>query len=815
MKTITTLALTVVAFLFVRPTQATDNPLDDAARPMEEGVPQVAVLRLRKLLRGSLTPAEKKAATEKLGEALLAAGAPNDALKTLEDVADSPAVIFYRAQALAKSQRWAEALPLYQQIAADAASPFRSEAMLAEAEALRALGRTNEALQAFALLLSDPHWSVRAQLCSIELLLDKQDNAGARNLLERTKPDLLADKKEKRFLQGRLEAQLNHQERAIELFRTILRRPEGASRAVLIATLCAIAEASVQLRTPGAGEDPLEDFIEHHPGDPALPTVFAKLDQVYGTERKPSPHELGRWAKDPAQPRRALSQWYLARTALRGNRRDYALQIFNDLRSNPPPLPALAEAFLEYARLELEEQRFDEASAILDEARALHPAAPVLARINFLSGRSQYSANQFKKAAETFEEVARSSPQLATDSLYNASLAWMQLNDTAHVAADTRAMTQSGGGEAERGDLLLEQGLTQAGQGNKAAAEILQTFLREFSHHQRVAEAWVALAELAFHAAPPNLDEARQNLARARASEPNAAANERADYLSIWIEDVTPNAEPSKTTGAAAQFLQKYPTSPLLTDVRMKLAETYYRQQDFANAETQFQTLAQENPRAGFVERALFFAAKSARQSMGAQSLEHALALFDEVVKKNGELKWAARNEQAMIERQLEKAQDATTLYDEVLRGEAKPEEKREALCGKGDILFNQGANDPEKYRQAIAIYEQLAAQKDATAHWRNQALFKKGICLEKLSDPAQALATFYDIIENAQPNRQREFFWHDKAGFNAARLLETDSKWEAAAAVYHKLASAGGARSEEAQQRLTRLRLEHFLWEQ
>jgi len=249
----------------------------------------------------------------------------------------------------------------------------------------------------------------------------------------------------------------------------------------------------------------------------------------------------------------------------------------------------------------------------------------------------------------------------------------------------------------------------------------------------------------------------------------------------------------------------------------MKLAETYYRQQDFPNAQTQFQMLAQENPRGPFTERALFFAAKSATQSMAAQSLDRALVLLDEVVKKNGELKWAARNEQAAIERKLGKAQDAATLYDEVLQGGAKPEEKREALCGKGDILYESGEADRENYRRAIDVYDQLAAQKDAPPHWRNQALFKKGICLEKLDDRENALAAFYKIIEEeSRPDRpQREFFWYYKAGFNAARLLEDDSKWQPAAVVYQKLVSAGGARSDEAKSRLSRLRLEHFLWEQ
>jgi hypothetical protein len=66
---------------------------------------------------------------------------------------------------------------------------------------------------------------------------------------------------------------------------------------------------------------------------------------------------------------------------------------------------------------------------------------------------------------------------------------------------------------------------------------------------------------------------------------------------------------------------------------------------------------------------------------------------------------------------------------------------------------------------------------------------------------------------EDARSDRRRELFWYYKAGFNAAHLLEEDSKWESAAAIYEKLAAAGGSRSEEAKARLTNLRLEHFLW--
>ena len=75
----------------------------------------------------------------------------------------------------------------------------------------------------------------------------------------------------------------------------------------------------------------------------------------------------------------------------------------------------------------------------------------------------------------------------------------------------------------------------------------------------------------------------------------------------------------------------------------------------------------------------------------------------------NGDLKWAARNEEAAIERRLGKNRDALAIYDEVLKNEAKPPERREALCGKGDVLYEMGAADPQNYRRAIELYQQLA----------------------------------------------------------------------------------------------------------
>ena len=353
----------------------------------------------------------------------------------------------------------------------------------------------------------------------------------------------------------------------------------------------------------------------------------------------------------------------------------------------------------------------------------------------------------------------------------------------------------------------------QAAKGDKRAAASLQQFIRDFPKNARLSEAWVSLAELAFHSSPPRFDEARKNLARAAESRPTAAAVERADYLTIWVEESARGNE-MQVIDLAKRFLEQHGGSPFASEVRMKLAELYYRRQDFANAQTQFEIIAQQNPDDSLVERALFFAAESTMSSMGEHSLAQAIVLFDQVVQKNGPLRWAARNEQAVIERKLGKPKDALALYDEVLKSDAGLSDKREALCGKGDIFFEAGTTDPNSYQRAIETYDQLASDKKEPIDWRNQALFKKGLCLEKKSDRAGALATFYEILEDeGRPDQRRELFWYYKAGFNAGRLLEEDSKWESAAAIYDKLAAAGGGRSEEAKARLNNLRLEHFLW--
>src|SRR5262249_16946266 len=154
-------------------------------------------------------------------------------------------------------------------------------------------------------------------------------------------------------------------------------------------------------------------------------------------------------------------------------------------------------------------------------------------------------------------------------------------------------LEQNGGDEQSPADLQLEEGLMQAAKNDKKAAASLQRFIHDFPKNPRVSEAWVGLAELAFHSSPPRLDEARQNLEHAIADTPTGAGSERADYLRIWVEEAAGTDE-SKVIELAKRFLEQHGQSPFAPEVRLKLAELYYRRQDFANAQTQFEIIAQQ-----------------------------------------------------------------------------------------------------------------------------------------------------------------------------------------------------------------------------
>ena len=121
---------------------------------------------------------------------------------------------------------------------------------------------------------------MRAGLRSAELFLDNADWTSAERLLNEMNPTSPSDRKERRFLRARVELARHRPTRAIGTFESLVKKPDGASHALVLAALFGLADAHLQLKTPETGDDFLEDFIDRHPTDENLGEIFAKLDQL-------------------------------------------------------------------------------------------------------------------------------------------------------------------------------------------------------------------------------------------------------------------------------------------------------------------------------------------------------------------------------------------------------------------------------------------------------------------------------------------------------------------------------------------------------
>ncbi len=263
-------------------------------------------------------------AKRKLIEALVRAERPAEALEVFaaRDLPSDSETTFWQAQALAALDRWAAALPLYQKAASDEKAARRAEAAFGEAEALRALGQKERALEVLSPARERACLEYAGKVRPGPVVDRARQLAAADRLLRETKPRLPTERSERRFLFGRLNLAEGIPVRAIETLSVHFERTRKASRIG-----CSSPRSSRWPRRTSRRKSRRRAITPWRNSSiitlttPALPAIFARLDELYRMERKPSTNELERWLRDPAQPRQALAQWYFARSCppLRGS----------------------------------------------------------------------------------------------------------------------------------------------------------------------------------------------------------------------------------------------------------------------------------------------------------------------------------------------------------------------------------------------------------------------------------------------------------------------------------------------------------------
>jgi len=816
---------------------APDPTIAAAEQAMAAKLPEVAIVKLNAFLISSaaLNDSLRERAERDLTHAMLDSGDAVGALARLE-FPSSDIERFWKAQALSTLGRWDDAALLYKTVAKDGPADLRAAATIGQAEALHALDRDDEARSILARL--DAHSSstlVRLRLA--ELCLENHQIDPARDLLARSKPSTLVETRWRQYVEGCLYLAEDQATPALQDFQELLSDPSGLTPALHAGATIGLTEARISLNGLEVADDVIEDFIGHNPDSPYLDQMFRRLDGIYAAEESPSDSEYQQWAASAqaeAHPRRAaLALYYEARSLQHQGRREKAIQHYTDFVQRYPGHRFAFEAWMQLGNLYLASDRVPAAISAFDAAMRSSGDPLDRARGEIAAGNADFARRDFLHATEMFHDAAQDAAPLSQDlwlqATYDSALAWLNLRNYDRFLDDYNALSHRFPETDERRNLLLEEGLFQAASGDPRAAATLESFIRDFPDNRRVAEAQIGLAELVY--AGGDMDSASHLLQAAYVSSPSDQSREQADYLALFIADSSPNRQDDEVLRLGRQFLNNYPASTLRAQVRMKLGQLYFAREDFANAQTQFETLAEESPADPLADKALILAGQSSVRGMSETGSQHALKLFDRVAKGSGPLRLYARQEQALLKAHMGRDAEAVIIYDDILRSNPDTPLRLAALCGKADCLLAAASDASptpaaspaaspipatDGFATAVALYDQIAADPDATAPWRDQALYKKGRCLSRQGFSDQALASFYDVLNarSTATQQQPDFFWFEKAGFDADAILESRAQWPGAISILEKVAQAGGPRSAEARKHADQLRLEHFVWD-
>ncbi|MCB1237614.1 MAG: tetratricopeptide repeat protein, partial [Verrucomicrobiae bacterium] len=285
----------------------------------------------------------------------------------------------------------------------------------------------------------------------------------------------------------------------------------------------------------------------------------------------------------------------------------------------------------------------------------------------------------------------------------------------------------------------------------------------------------------------------------------------------------------------AGRFLDEWPQSARRPSVLMVLGEAHFRGGDYPGAILVFQRLATESPGSPFAEPARFFAGKAASLTQSPENRALALEIWEEIARSGGALASAARHEQGLLKLARDDLDGAIETFDALLAmpaGALAVDRRLAVLCDLGQAWFMKASASPatphaetgdasEPLRSAIAAFETVEKDPEASRAWRFQAAVRHGKCLELLGEKASALEVYYDVVRSGRPTAPlasipvAEFDWYFRAGIAAVELLRSQENWRGAVRIAEQLARAGGSRAAEAARIAENLRLRHFLWDE
>lgn len=785
-------------------------PGDLAGEAAAGNLPQVSAAVLRTRIQQEQDPEKRRELTRRLVILLVSGGRPGEALQVLAgiDAGQDPALLYWKAAALLGDGDYAAAKSCFDQLirsGAQVPAITPDQISLGLARSLRGAGDPASALALLEKIspASAVSEEVIQERCADLIALGREEEC--LKLLRSYKPSDDRGIAAAAYLKALATWHSGSIPAARKLFAAVpVSDPWYASAALIGEILCLS-------KTPQLGIDLLEKHLDAVNGDPLLAQQFLLLDHLQSDMASPDTSTLKKWADDASRPSRArLAAFYRAKEEMRFGRPEAGQALLDAfIRTYPgDPLADQARLLLSSSRL----QGGKAADAMAWAADRPGAPDPLRAKLAFVRGLSAAKLGHPGEAATAFRQASSLDPGLAADALFNnAVLAASKDRGALDTSEAARAIVNLKAG-LPSDEMKFQIALDLVRRNRPEGGAMLDELAEKTSDQDLRARARLASAESQMKSGRG--EGASTNLAafiRGNSTDP-----ERAEYLEVFLKDTGRKSDSAAVIAAARAFLKAHPDSDFASEVSLKLGEALLNFGDVQAARVEFEQLGLAHAGTDFGRRAFFLAADAAARSMDPSSMDDSLMLLERVAETgtNDQLLWRARLQEGALKNAQNLPTEALAIYDKILSQQGPDAELRAAaMMARADTLHQLASRDRTREQEALATWRQLASDPDLPLRWRNQALCKSALILEKSGQADAALAAYYEAFRNPR-TAEAEQLWHDKAGFEAARLLESRQQWNDAVTLYNQILAEGGPRSAEAKARLSKLRLENFLWE-
>jgi len=310
-----------------------------------------------------------------------------------------------------------------------------------------------------------------------------------------------------------------------------------------------------------------------------------------------------------------------------------------------------------------------------------------------------------------------------------------------------------------------------------------------------------------------NFQEALDDFTAVVTDFPESVVSEQAFFMRGWCHYLMGRHEEALTI--CTEFVERYPDSIWAGDVQFWLGEYYFNEGLYEEAEARFVMLVEQHPDAQVADDALYWAGRSAAF---VQAYVRAVERYAALSKTypGSALLPESRFAQGDALSELGEFARAVLAFEEIIKTYPDSYLVDRAMGRIGDCHFTLGADDPERYAQAVQAYREVLEAPRASVNLQVQAEYKLGRCREKMDELDAALEHYMNVVYRYFSERENgvrvSLLWFTRSTFSAAAIYEARAEWEQAIHVYERVIDAGVPAAPDAQQRIQKIIIENWL---